>query len=315
LAGCGYVGPPQPPALHVPLPARDVRAIEYGDRILVQFTVPVLTTDGLVQSRLRGAEIYAGPAAAPFDRDLWAARAKRYPVPEVTAPGPVEHEIDALDFLGQEIVIAVRVTGQTGRVSDWSGNAILSVNRPLDPPAALQAVNEADGVALRWTGNAPRYRVLRSAPEAPAESDRVFVPVGETEAPGYTDTSTVYGTRYQYIVVALSGETQQSFPSDPASITPADVFAPAVPAGVRATLSLQSIDLAWSRNTENDFQGYNVRRSLNDGAYELVARLLPTPAYSDSAVESGKQYRYTVTAVDASGNESAPSEPVTATAP
>lgn len=314
-AGCGYVGPPQPPALYVPVPPRDLRAIQYGDRILVQFTIPVLTTDGLVQTRLRGAEIYAGPAAAPFDRGMWAAKAKRYPVPEATAPGPVEKEIDAFDFLGQEIVLAVRVTGQTGRVSDWSNNAILGIDRPLDTPAGLQAANTAAGVALRWTGTAPRYRVLRSAPDAPSEADRAYSPVGEAEMPAFMDATAVYGTRYQYIVVGLSGETQQSFPSDPVSITPTDVFPPAVPAGIRVTASPRSIDLSWERNTEDDFQGYNVRRSTAGGAFELVARMLPSPAYSDAAVESGKQYRYTITAVDASGNESAPSEPVTAVAP
>ena len=36
-----------------------------------------------------------------------------------------------------------------------------------------------------------------------------------------------------------------------------------------------------------------------------VGDLVETPAYSDHAVESGKRYRYAVSAVDQLGNESA----------
>ena len=48
LAGCGHVGDPMPPALHIPAPVSDLAAVERGDRIIVQFTVPELTTDGMV---------------------------------------------------------------------------------------------------------------------------------------------------------------------------------------------------------------------------------------------------------------------------
>jgi len=36
----------------------------------------------------------------------------------------------------------------------------------------------------------------------------------------------------------------------------------------------------------------------------LTTELLPTPAYRDTAAESGRRYWYTVTAVDRAGNES-----------
>jgi len=55
--------------------------MEFGDKVLVQFTVPMLTTDAIVQTSLRGAELYAGPAGQPFLRDQWAATAGRFAVP------------------------------------------------------------------------------------------------------------------------------------------------------------------------------------------------------------------------------------------
>jgi len=41
---------------------------------------------------------------------------------------------------------------------------------------------------------------------------------------------------------------------------------------------------------------YNVRRSVDMGPFELIAPLVPTPAYGDRGLESGKQHRYTVSA-------------------
>jgi len=314
-SGCGYIGPPKAPALHIPTPVGDLRAMEFGDKVLVQFTVPMLTTDGIVQTSLRGAELYAGPAPQNFNRDQWASTATHVQI-AVTAPGPVEKEFPVEPaWIGHEIVLAVRVIGDSGRFSDWSGNAILGVDPPLVAPRAFQAAASPAGVALRWTGSGPRYRVLRSTPDAPAEVDRALVPAGESDTAEFVDANAVYGTHYQYVVIAISGEQHQSLPSEPALITPADIFPPAVPANVTALPRPQSVDLAWTRNEEEDLQGYNVRRSVDMGPFELIAPLVPTPAYADRGLESGKQYRYTVTAVDTAGNESAQSAPVTVVIP
>ena len=47
---------------------------------------------------------------------------------------------------------------------------------------------------------------------------------------------------------------------------------------------------------------------------QKIATLVEAPTYSDSKIEAGKKYRYTVSAVDLTGNESAQSAPVEATA-
>ena len=41
------MGAPKPPALDIPTRITDLRAAEYGDKIVVQFTIGPLTTDGL----------------------------------------------------------------------------------------------------------------------------------------------------------------------------------------------------------------------------------------------------------------------------
>ncbi len=93
-------------------------------------------------------------------------------------------------------------------------------------------------------------------------------------------------------------------------IVPVDKFPPAVPTGLTAAASPDSVELAWERNTDPDFAGYRVYRSLDGAAFEKIADSLEAPNYSDRGVAGGKRYRYAVSAVDLLGNESARSQPV-----
>jgi penicillin-binding protein len=101
----------------------------------------------------------------------------------------------------------------------------------------------------------------------------------------------------------------------PATVTPKDEFPPAPPAGLAVSVSGDSIELSWQRNMESDFKEYRVYRSMEDGPFERLAAGLEAPGYSDRKLLSGKRYRYRVTAVDQSVNESDPSSIVEAVAP
>jgi fibronectin type 3 domain-containing protein len=81
-----------------------------------------------------------------------------------------------------------------------------------------------------------------------------------------------------------------------------------------AVAGVGTIELAWERNVEDDFQGYNVYRSSEGAAFEKIAALIDAPAYSDRQIEAVRKYRYAVSAVDQTGNESRRSEPVEAAA-
>ena len=49
--------------------------------------------------------------------------------------------------------------------------------------------------------------------------------------------------------------------------------------------------------------GYRVYRAGPGGEFEKIADVGQAPAYSDRTAESGKMYRYAVSAVDQAGNE------------
>ena len=90
-------------------------------------------------------------------------------------------------------------------------------------------------------------------------------------------------------------------------VTP-DRTPPAAPTGLEATPGDRTVNLSWRANTEDDLAGYNLYR---DG--ELLAPGLAESSYNDNTVVNDITYTYAVTALDHSGNESAPSPALEAT--
>ncbi|GIF13569.1 pectinesterase family protein [Actinoplanes teichomyceticus] len=95
--------------------------------------------------------------------------------------------------------------------------------------------------------------------------------------------------------------------------------APAAPAPVRARGGDAQVTLSWAENAEADVAGYRVYRGTGtepvpvDGAHQVGAALLSTAGLTDTGLVNGTTYRYVVVAVDAAGNTSAASAPVSAT--
>jgi len=295
--GCGYVGDTKPPTLDIPSRVLDLRAAEYGTNIAVEFTLPPLTTEGLELKNPRSVEI----------RITGDGQDRTYPFP-AKGSGPVSHDIPAQDWIGKQATITVHATGPKGKTSDWSNAVTLAVGPPLEVLPNVEAKSAPEGVQLTWNGSGPAYRVFRATGDAMPER------LADSATATYTDTSAAFGIRYLYMVQALDGELRQSELSKSVEITPKDEFPPAVPGGVSAVAGVESIELSWERNTEDDFAGYNVYRAVGDAAFEKLAGPIDAPVYSDRAIEMGKRYRYAVTAIDTIGNESARSAVVEATA-
>jgi hypothetical protein len=297
LSGCGYIGEPRPPALHVPQPVADLRVLEYGDHLIFDFTIPPLTTEGLAIAELGPTELLAGPAVTPFDLGKWEAGAETIPL-AVEKPGAVQKDLPAGKWVGKDMTFAVRLSSVRGRKSALSNAVTIPVQPPLPVPAAFHAESTAAGVKLTWSGTEPSFRVLRQGPGEQNPSA-----LGETNKPEYLDPSAQFDRTYRYIVQALSGKSESEI-SAPVSVTPKDVFPPAVPSGLTVVSGIGTIELAWDRDTDSDLKGYRVYRAAGSGEFQRVAEV-EVPAYSDREIESGKRYRYAISAVDQSGNESA----------
>ena len=304
MTGCGYVGDPLPPALRIPARVTDLQAAQQEDRIAVHFTVPELTTDGL-PLKLGKVELLAGPyVQAPFNTEAWTAGAKALDTSTVK-PGPASVELTFPAWNGQEVFFRVRVLSDRGKDGGWSDFAILRVIAPLRKPEALKPEATAQGVKLTWAG--PRepagvtFRIQRR------EGKGVLAEVARATGYEWVDTQTRYGETYEYSVQSLmtaDGARAESAASDPVSIVSVDRFPPAVPVGLTALAGPSSIELSWEPNSEADFAGYFVYRAASGGGLERLAGPLSAPTFSDQGARPATAYKYAVSAVDQTGNQS-----------
>jgi len=300
LAGCGYVGEPLPPALKRPMRVTDLAAVERGSKILIQFTIPRLTTEGLAVPADADIELRIGAASAgAFEMDAWQKTSDRVPIiPRDDRLARVE--VPAAKYYGQTVVIAVQVLGPKERSAGWSNFEALSVIPALPAPDNLAAADAPDAVHLEWRAAASEFRVFRKTPD-----DTGFTQIGTSTVPAYTDNTIDYGKTYRYLVQSVAKTDSKYAESDLSttiSFTPTDKFPPAAPTGLSAVPGTRTIELVWDRNTEKDFASYNVYR---DG--QKIAEGLSAPAYSDKDAQAGTMYQYQVTALDTAGNESAKS--------
>jgi hypothetical protein len=142
--------------------------------------------------------------------------------------------------------------------------------------------------------------------------------IAVTPAPEYQDSTFDFGKAYGYMVrsvVSEGGSLLESGDSRLVVLAPKDTYPPASPQDVVGAVLPGTnpgsfvVDLSWAINLETDVAGYRVYRSEREDARGelLTPDLLPTPSFRDTTIASGRRYWYTVTAVDRSGNESAPS--------
>ena len=296
--GCGYIGAPLPPLANVPARVTGLAAAQRASRLVVQFTLPDKTTEGIAIRTPLKLDVRIGAAGGD-----WAGGAE--PVAgAAVVNGTVRLEIPAAKWTGQEVAIGVRAIGANGKASAWSDLANLMVVPTPETPASLQAEATAAGVHLKWAGSGGTFRVFRKAGD-----EKSFSAAATVERLEWTDPDTEFGRRYVYQVERLvsaggNREAESDF-SGEVAIAPVDTFPPAVPTGLRASPAPSSVELSWERNTEPDLAGYRVYRAAPGGNFEKIAEVSQIPAYSDTGVERGKAYRYAVSAVDREGNESA----------
>src|SRR5690349_11250277 len=113
------MGEPLPPLLNIPQPVADLSAVQRGSKIVVQFSLPELTTEGRVIKPPPSWDLRLGEAGAgEFHTEEWAARAQS-PAGGSVEDGRVNYEIPAAAWVGKDVVIGVRVASSNRRRSDW----------------------------------------------------------------------------------------------------------------------------------------------------------------------------------------------------
>jgi hypothetical protein len=313
LSGCGYVAGPLAPLADIPARVADLAAVQRGGTLIVQFTAPALTTEGVAIKQPPTFDLRIGPSPVPCAAAQWAGAAKRIP-PAAAAAGTVaRYEVPCAEWIGKGVSVAVRVVGANGKDAGWSNFAIVEVIAPPARPEDVRAEMTRAGLRLTWRASGEHFRVLRALPP----SDQ-YTQVAEVTQPEWMDKAVEIGTRYRYLVQTFVPQNDnreaQSDLSEPLEVTPEPV-APPAPVGLRAVAGPNSIELAWEPGDESDIKGYRLYRALPGAAFERIAETGGVPSYSDHAVEHGKTYRYAVSAVGTTGKEGARSAPLDITLP
>jgi len=348
LAGCAQLGPPLPPSLELPKPPSDLRASRKGSSITLTWTEPTLTTD---HQRVR----YLGPTliCRSTESEMTAcgnpvatlpapAAAPSKPKQKASAaPPPPQTYTQTLSLADQSdkpeaaITYAIEVLNRNARSGGLSNRVHVPAFRTLPAPVDVETTLNDEGVTLTWTSNGEpashagiqyHYRIYRRDESTGKDAIAGEIAVG---APGPTHflDAAEWEKTYLYRITAVSivsrpgGELQVEGDDSPAvRVVAHDIFPPSVPSGLQAVYSGEGqkpfIDLIWAPVTSADLAGYNIYRSeANAPAAKLNTEPVKSPSYRDSAVDPGKTYVYSVSAVDVRGNESAKSEEAGETVP
>lgn len=350
-SGCGTPGAPQPPSLNLPDPVTNLSAVRAGSVVTLTWTMPKRNTDKLLLKGNLDAEICrkqgvdADPGVTrcePAGRlQLGPAVEAHYSetLPVALATGPPR----LLRYF-------VELKNSKGRSAGMSNAAAVVAGEAPGPVTGLAAEVRKSGVVLRWNPSVPGAsirlrRTLLTPPPAKVQAGPLPSKAAPVEqnliveaAPGAVpaqalDTNIELGNAYEYraqrvirepvddhTTIELQGEL-----SPPIRVDALDVFPPAVPVGLAAVATAAdsasgtpaSIDLSWQPNTEPDLAGYEVYRREDQTPWQRISagQPLPGPAFHDANVVPGHTYRYSVSAVDKGGHESARSAEASETVP
>ena len=348
LTACASPGPPRPPSLHLADIPTDLTAQRIGDRVLLHWTTPTHTTDGLNVPSPLTAEICreANPTAAPTKQPSATACpvVLRLAVTPGASTGADPLPATLTSDPAAALAYRVRILNPEGRSAGLSKPALAAAGATPPPVAFLHATPSRDGITLEWqplsspsvveldralvSASVPKTQPKKSTPlSAPAEPTEVHLRTGDqthsADPGGTVDRTALRGQSYTYSAqrlrtVIINGHSLElrSDLSSPITVNLSDTFPPLTPTGLASVPGPASIDLSWQPDTDSDLAGYHVYRRTASGTFQRLTDIpVLGPAFSDAAAAPGTAYTYRVTAIDNNGNESAPSAEINDTAP
>ncbi len=184
----------------------------------------------------------------------------------------------------------------------------------LAAPAAPGNLSTAPGIAevsLSWdaVGNAATYQVYRA--DTP-NGDFTRIADGLTGTT-YTDTGLEHDTAYRYTVRAVNAA---GISTDSAEVSATTRPLPGVPGNLRATGGIAQISLSWDAVT-GAIEYRLFRADTANGDFTRIASgaTITETTYTDTELDNGTTYRYTVRVIDAVGESPSSTEASATTRP
>jgi len=176
---------------------------------------------------------------------------------------------------------------------DSAGQSIKASNLVI---ANIVSASAANGkVVLTWTGdaNAVKYRVMRQA-----EGETKFTALAKVSGTTYTDKNVEGGKTYKYTIRCMDGSNAYIgvYDKTGTSVTVENIISTTI---TNISCSDQGVVIKW--NAADGVAKYRVmRKAEGESSYTALAKVTGT-TYTDTNVENGKTYTYTIRCMDATG--------------
>lgn len=213
---------------------------------------------------------------------------------------------------GKYPAVAFMVTGTANSFANFDDFNLTILSIPA-APTALTATAGNGQVVLNWnaTPKATGYNVKQS--QTSGGGGPYIVIASNISGLALTNTELVNGNTYYYVVSATNaaGESANSMQVSAVPLPPM----PPPPTGLIASANAGSVNLKW--NAATNATGYNIYRSLTSGVFGTPfdsTSAYSSTNYTDTSVNPGTTYYYSVTAINLAG-ESSPSGLANATTP
>jgi len=351
----GCAAPGEPTARHpvVPVAVSDLGARQYGNGIVLTFTLPARSTDREALAEHPTIEIYRALLSPGATADKKTAWRLAYTIPSEQVDGYLKEEhiefhdpLTADDFAraaGSSFAYKVRTRAAKARTSEDSNLVIARVYPAPEAPRDVHVDVTESTLIVTWAETAVppgassrAYHVYRGVIESGQEKlpqdisqAKLKTPLelaGPSTSNEFRDSHFEFGTPYVYTVRSVAQfdpDSVESADSAPAIVTPRDIFPPAAPTNLEFTIIPATnqapayIELSWAISPEGDLAGYSVYRSDGEDTpgERVSVEILPSPTFRDISVLPGRRYYYRVSAVDRAGNESPKSSAVQADVP
>lgn len=341
---CGKRRPPLPPIERVPQRTELLSGAQQGNQVVLSWPAPQRNAaDQSVQS-IRRIDVFRlaeqSDAPLPLTEEEFSRRSTLIGSVDFAALQNATDTLtytDTLELAGEKARLryALRYVNASGQRAAFSNFLLIEPAARIAGTPALNAPQVLEAaVVLQW--QAPAANIDNSTPVNLLgynlyRSEKSQAGVGQTplntaliSANTYADKTFRFNEQYDYVVRSVSlgtgGAQIESLNSNTVTVTPRDVFKPSAPTSLSIAAAPNRLSLFFPANPERDVAGYNVYRTLDPSLPKerwtrLTQTLLTRTTFQDETVESGKKYFYYLTAVDTSGNESAPSEAISESVP
>ena len=272
----------------------------------------IATPGGVTSYVSGGGGAKAEPVSNCTPTDAYAAgwsysKAKGSACGSAVAPASDSQVYHFLKVTVHGSTVTVAPTDASGRTFDVQTYNFTPDTTPPSAPGSLTATAGATKNVLAWTPAADNigvsaYDVYR---------DATYLATVGPGATTYTDSAATAGTGYTYRVAARDLAGNAATASVPVNGGASDTTPPSAPTGLAAAATgPTTVSLSWGAAADNvGVAGYTIVR---DG---VTAATVPgtSTSYGDSSLVPGTRYSYQVTASDAAGNVSQPSNQATVT--